>query len=476
MKKLIICLLILTMLLAGCGTEPTEAPTAAYTEESTELPAEAPTEDPYAPIGDENTFLLPALPDIGKYEADKVKRWRDGPMPELIPSDEYGQLYPYLGAVREYSADTDFYGYRERTVNYYGLCTAEGVLVTDPVYTSVYCIDGEYLLVREYADASDIHTHAFVAASDGSYVKEIFHGAGIIERHGPDIYAVTNGHYSGRQLPEYYMHADGTHYDMDKRGFIEYVDGFLLFQEQPHRGQSDDLRLLDKDLQPIGDYIYLSHGAPGQIICKSGKGFVLLDESGRELYSTDSRLFYDSGRYMIKTDDYTITFLDEGFEGEMTVTYPSKIHGVKGGYVNCYENGRVLYYTFSGEKSDYTLIKQCEMSGAYLLQDDSGTLIKDGGEEYFFEGKKVEYGGIYGDVVAVRFVQDYNYYLYDREDGSLIAELSGFNKVGCRLKENLYYSYVRPDSGSCAYRVHNGVYTTLTPDGKVLVKLHSDTE
>lgn len=58
-----------------------------------------------------------------------AKRWYEGYTDELIPSDDYGELVPYIGGEvsDEYWNQSWFFG----------LATREGVIVTDPVYAGV---------------------------------------------------------------------------------------------------------------------------------------------------------------------------------------------------------------------------------------------------------------------------------------------------------------------------------------------------
>ena len=62
-------------------------------------------------------------------EANIANRKYEGYTGELIVSDGYGPLVPYIGGESEG-------GYGERTY-FFGLATREGLIVTDPVYTSV---------------------------------------------------------------------------------------------------------------------------------------------------------------------------------------------------------------------------------------------------------------------------------------------------------------------------------------------------
>ena len=55
-------------------------------------------------------------------------------LPEIIPSDSYGTIVPYVG---EYLGDNDGYDFA-----IFGLCTTDGMIITDPVYRSIYQTNG----------------------------------------------------------------------------------------------------------------------------------------------------------------------------------------------------------------------------------------------------------------------------------------------------------------------------------------------
>jgi len=131
-------------------------------------------------------------PDVdgGRWYADYTDR--------LIPSDKYGTLYPYVGEVAyRFEEWTDEAG-NENRFDYtdpsplYGLMTAEGKIVTDPVYQGVrreYSWDQgkrtalpALLLAQsreEWKDGADVARIA-VAAGDGSWCTDFefwFHTA-----------------------------------------------------------------------------------------------------------------------------------------------------------------------------------------------------------------------------------------------------------------------------------------------------------
>ena len=106
-----------------------------------------------------------------------AKRWYEGYTDELIPSDDYGELVPYIGGEMSHQ----YVG----TSWYYGLATRDGVIITDPVYADVSATDGGSALVLRTAVPNDApivdewtprHDDRYgLAAIDGSwYTGQIY--------------------------------------------------------------------------------------------------------------------------------------------------------------------------------------------------------------------------------------------------------------------------------------------------------------
>lgn len=106
-----------------------------------------------------------------------AKRWYEGYTDELIPSDDYGELVPYIGGEMSHH----YVG----TSWYYGLTTRDGVIITDPVYADVSATDGGSALVLRTAVPNDApivdewtprHDDRYgLAAIDGSwYTGQIY--------------------------------------------------------------------------------------------------------------------------------------------------------------------------------------------------------------------------------------------------------------------------------------------------------------
>lgn len=182
MKRLLCLLLTAVLLLGGCALtdtpEPseTEAPTQA-TQASTEAPAEphyTTTAGGITVKSDYSAYTARVAPEA------KYTRLSEGPLPELLPSEDYGAIYPYIGS-ELYSSEYDFSaGYL------YGMVDENGRILTDPVYTSaallsdygVYRSSPFWLLER----VGEVYTNEYgyetadrfyaLAALDGSFVTD----------------------------------------------------------------------------------------------------------------------------------------------------------------------------------------------------------------------------------------------------------------------------------------------------------------
>lgn len=103
-------------------------------------------------------------------------RLSDAPLTELYPSDAYGELIPYLGE-RLYS---DGYPAGELL----GLATGDGMVITDPIYNTIYRArqynhaNGEFedlgimVLIKTIPDADTAIQRYALAASDGSWITD----------------------------------------------------------------------------------------------------------------------------------------------------------------------------------------------------------------------------------------------------------------------------------------------------------------
>lgn len=118
------------------------------------------------------------------------RRLSDGPLPEFVPAEGYGSIIPYIGSELTVRTGEESYDYSYQTP-LYGLCTTDGLILTDPVFTGV-SIPSWYdlgtwqstrlpmwLLTRTAQDADGTYyTSVGIAALDGSwYTGQIFRGS-----------------------------------------------------------------------------------------------------------------------------------------------------------------------------------------------------------------------------------------------------------------------------------------------------------
>lgn len=155
----------------------------APTEDTPVETLDPPPQDAVEPAKEEESGGLTVHTDWSKLEEQKPllepigSRWYEEYTGELIPQDDYGPLIPYAGLrlMDDWPAEQGCL---------YGLMTENGVVVTDPVYSSVhapagYGEDGKPyvlpLLVMRQGNGEDGATYV-IAASDGSWSKT-FDGA-----------------------------------------------------------------------------------------------------------------------------------------------------------------------------------------------------------------------------------------------------------------------------------------------------------
>ena len=118
-------------------------------------------------------LILDELPDIGKYKSADSPRMFDKYVDNLIPRSDYGELMPYLGSVVQYENVKGEDEYMSEMIRgYYGLCTVDGVIVTDPVYDSIEYCDGYYLLEKCYRKDDLYLADYFLIPKDGSSMFE----------------------------------------------------------------------------------------------------------------------------------------------------------------------------------------------------------------------------------------------------------------------------------------------------------------
>lgn len=160
-KMLFVVALSLVLLLSGCGQEVPQEP-----DEATEAAEPAPPES--------WEFMLDSLPELAPFTpyTELSDRFYPEYTDHLIPRDDYGRLYPFVGKVLAWP---------ESVISspVYGLCDERGRVVVDPVYDSYYIVQAEdqdiLVLTRSITENLgdfDYAKSVCLAAADGSWVTE----------------------------------------------------------------------------------------------------------------------------------------------------------------------------------------------------------------------------------------------------------------------------------------------------------------
>ena len=136
---------------------------------------------------DEPAFRLKKLPDIGKYETGEIKSYyHGGPVSELIPSDGYGEIVPYISQIKSFKPYKKKSGIPPINITSYGFATADGKIISGGAYAYVRAIkskDGKTVyaaekLFRSASELSEIGSDEIKAkttliASDGSWKVDV---------------------------------------------------------------------------------------------------------------------------------------------------------------------------------------------------------------------------------------------------------------------------------------------------------------
>jgi hypothetical protein len=158
-ESILALVLILIIALSACtASGNAEAPSPTPSQSAS--PSPTPSQPVTYTVKTDYSGLTPYKPIEEVYT-----RLTEDYMPELIPSDDYGPLLPYVGEV----IDSDWGSF-----HYYGLMTKDGMIVTDAVYAGVYPESTFYVLYQptEMAEPEG-YLHAVkryaLCALDGSW-------------------------------------------------------------------------------------------------------------------------------------------------------------------------------------------------------------------------------------------------------------------------------------------------------------------
>ena len=321
--------------------------------------------------------MLPggALPDRGYRPPETPERCYTDPVSGLIPSGDYGRIWPYLGG---YVAG-QYVSPRE----YIGICDESGRVICDPVYNEAKLVEkdgrGFYIFIKsnlrainrnanpsQYDDRSEIT----LATTDGSYVETFeyllweerrpFEYSTVFDENG---YAYT---YEWRRPVSYdYITAwrDGKWGVLDWDGSVllpfKYLEP-VCFHEGLAAVLSEDERnysFIDiKGKTVLGPY-----DAPPRL--KDS----WLEVSGREIPSTDRILFIDGYAKFYEAGKFGI--IDS--TGEIII--PAEYD-----YISCISDGIAMFanYTYRGDNKPVV-----ELIG---IVNDSGNVIVEPAEYTYY--------------------------------------------------------------------------------------------
>lgn len=287
-------------------------------------PAQSPPTGPAVAVGDGDTFMLSHLPDIGEYsETPAPARWYDDYTDSFIPSEEYGPLIPYRGA-------------GTLLLPRYGLCTADGVIVTDPVYTEITDIDGEYYLLKKPEDltltvrwgtsySAPLYEGTLIPC-DGAWATVLCEYSTRIEYVGSGVFYVkdkTDG------VDKYLdIHGNVWAQGPTKYNYMALSDGRLV----RYTVSGEEYTPVDTALQPIGrtyEEITAAHG--GYYIVKQTRYGENGERTGADYGVTDKNdgyaapaeyayITYGHGLYLFYSYDGTLRLTDADFNTLCTLT------------------------------------------------------------------------------------------------------------------------------------------------------------
>jgi len=123
---LVISAILILLLVSACkkAETPQENPSPEPVQSPSPVPPPSPQPEVVLDVLTNFDALTPFVPQHTLHT-----RLRDGALPELIPSDDYGMLLPYTSAVILEDGSL--------LISKYGLVTIDGIIVTDLIYDSI---------------------------------------------------------------------------------------------------------------------------------------------------------------------------------------------------------------------------------------------------------------------------------------------------------------------------------------------------
>ena len=346
MKRTALFLLFLLLLMTSCKTNVTD------------------TRSP-------NEFYLEALPEIGEFTGKaSTDMFDENSGYDFIPSDEYGEIIPYIGTYRLYETPPEEGSDWHAEVGYcsYGFCTPNGKIVMPASDKNSYLnyrnTDdgfGFYTLTREIqpvADAPDefIPGETYIIPRDGSWCLKLSEGSWVTSSGNGYINICdypTDGGTVKLLMYDYNGNLVHTFEGVDSMGM--YSNGLMLISDWTDNGYSAEF--VNKDGERVlGPFSTASDfNEHGITAVQDENGFYLIDTNGEHL-----------------TDYYESIFKEFSGENDKRMIFSAnhmdnhKVHDVfdeKGDFIatvdaNTYfsvrfpDNGEIYYFYTKYDEND----------------------------------------------------------------------------------------------------------------------------
>lgn len=387
-------------------------------------------------VGENEFYLKNGLYDIGEFSQIKYEPFYDEPCYEFKPSDNYGPLVSFAGKKVNYSlAEGDSLGFPyETSTTLYGLCTLDGKVVVEPVY---------------------------------SYISKM---------------GTTDGF-------EYFVLQKQRPIKYNQNGKIDYENSFMMVAPPMQIIAADGSWMISA---PDGKTSYLSAASEGVIVFvfynDDGNVFKFYDYDGNFLYEI-SGYDYIEGYYggLAKASVYS-KYTDNGdmVSDEKLVYLDKKGNVAIDGFVsgtNFSKDGVAAvktkdgYFAFINTKGEF--INDQKYDTLYILGQGNDEMRYYGigyadkkGEKYIFDskGNKVksiecgEYVNIYGDDVETAL---YSYYQNGNEKWFRLKDNSHF--VSEATGNSPYGTISSPDGKDMLFVSKEEGFKTYDPKGKTYV-------
>ncbi len=382
------------------------------------------------------------LPEIGEFTGSKAhERFYEEYAPDFIPSDEYGEIIPYVGNYRTFVKTDSPDWQAEQGYAYYGFCTSDGKIVMDASdktgFINYFETDdgfGYYSVSREIEQKDDAPDEFFsnetlIIPKDGSWC--------ITLEPGSWMQGSGYGHFATCIYPRYdeegivktviYDYNGNVVTTLEGVDSVYFTAGGLLYTSKWENSTSYQYYMNYDGEIVFGPYQTLAHF--------NDKGITYVEDYNDEWYFVNAdgtRLTYKeydaihrNGGYDSDNEVYVARYPDgkrtiDVYNGNAEII--GTIYGVSGANFRFPDNGEIIYsfYSDSGreifkklaDNSDFVSKEYGVMPNSYE-GDDNTYIYKDDEKNIgvIFDGS--------GDTVAV--IDDLYSYMDMSEDGRFIT-------------------------------------------------------